>query len=99
MERLTVLAMLVIAGQAFAGIPRFADPVLIEDNGVPIDVGYYAAPMMFDWNRDGNKDMVVGQLTSGKIRFYPNVGDDSAPVFNGNSFMRASGAEITLPSG
>lgn len=102
MKKLTVLVLVllvILVPAAFAAIPRFADPVLIEDGGVTIDVGYYAAPNMFDWNRDGKKDMVIGQFSSGKIRFYPNVGDDSAPVFNGYEFMRASGAVIVLPSG
>ncbi len=96
---LVLVLLVILVPAAFAAIPRFADPVLMEDSGVVIDVDYYAAPMMYDWNRDGKKDMVVGQFTSGKIRFYPNVGDDSAPVFNGYEFMRASGAEIVLPAG
>lgn len=94
-----VLACLVAAPAASAPIPRFAGSVLIEDNGSVIDVGRYGAPVMFDWDLDGKKDMIVGQYTSGKIRFYPNVGEDSAPAFDGYNFMRASGVEITLPWG
>ncbi len=101
MKKLTgvLIAGLLLTLSAWAEIPRFAASVLIEDNGSAIDVGYYAAPVMFDWDLDGKKDMVIGQFHSGKIRFYPNVGEDSAPAFNGYSFMRASGVEITLPSG
>lgn len=99
MKTLVVLAVAGLAPLVFAAIPRFADPVLVEDNGVPIDVGYYAAPMMFDWNQDGRKDMVVGQFGSGMIRFYPNVGEDSAPAFAGYEFLYASGGQIILPSG
>ena len=101
MLKLTVLALacLIAAPLALAEIPRFAEPELIQDGGVPIDVGYYAAPMMFDWDLDGRKDMVAGQFGSGYIRFYPNVGDDSAPVFSGFEYLSASGAQITLPSG
>ncbi|UCG42350.1 MAG: hypothetical protein JSU73_10820 [candidate division WOR-3 bacterium] len=101
MLKLTVLALacLVATPLALAEIPRFAEPELIQDGGVPIDVGNYAAPMMFDWNEDGRKDMIVGQFSSGYIRFYPNVGEDSAPVFSGFEYMRASGSQITLPYG
>ena len=101
MLKLTVLALacLVASPLVLAEIPLFAEPELVEDGGVPIDVGYYAAPMMFDWNEDGRKDMVVGQFSSGYIRFYPNVGDDSAPMFSGFEYMSASGSQITLPSG
>ena len=71
MKRLTVfvLACVVAAPAAFAAIPRFAESVLVEDNGSVIDVGYYAAPVMFDWDLDGKKDMVIGQFHSGRIRF------------------------------
>ncbi len=101
MKRLIVLVLACVAAMptVFATIPRFVEPGLVENGGAAIDVGYYGAPMMFDWDLDGKKDMIVGQFTSGKIRFYPNVGEDSAPVFNGYSYLRASGTEITLPSG
>jgi len=78
---------------------RFSGPIPVYDAGVPIDVGYYGAPVMFDWNLDGNKDLICGQFTSGYIRFYPNIGPDSAPEFSGFSYMEASGSIITLPSG
>ena len=92
-------ALLLILGFALGAIPVFQDPVLVEDNGTPIEVGNYGAPVMFDWNRDGKKDLITGQLDSGKIRFYPNVGADLAPVFNGFEFLKADGAVVTLPYG
>lgn len=100
MKKLTVITLaLALLLPALATIPRFQESVLVEDAGVTIDVGYYAAPQMFDWNGDGSKDLVLGQFGAGNIRFYPNVGDDSAPVFRGFEFMRAGGVNITLPSG
>ena len=83
---------------AHAELPRFFGPVAILDNGVPIDVGEVSAPVMFDWDRDGNKDFLCGQYDSGKIRFYRNLGPDSAPVFSGYRFLRADSADITFPS-
>jgi hypothetical protein len=35
----------------------------------------------------------------GNIKFYRNVGTDSAPVFDGFEFLEASGETIELPSG
>ncbi|MBN2537573.1 hypothetical protein JXB37_04795 [candidate division WOR-3 bacterium] len=99
MRKVLVLGAALLATVAFAQIPRFAEPVLLTDNGTTIDVGYYGAPQMFDWDLDGRKDLVLGQFTSGYIRFYSNVGEDSAPAFSGFEYLRASGAQITLPSG
>jgi hypothetical protein len=83
---------------ARAELPLFNGPRAVLDAGAPIDVGLVSAPLMFDWNRDGAKDLLCGQFDSGKIRFYPNIGPDSAPVFNGYVFLRADGAAITFPS-
>jgi len=99
MKKLLALGVTLAAGFAFAQVPLFADGVLVQDNGSNIDVGYYGAPQMFDWDLDGKKDLVLGQFSSGYIRFYQNVGEDSAPAFSGFEYMSASGVQITLPSG
>ncbi|MEO0085159.1 MAG: hypothetical protein ABIK37_00870 [candidate division WOR-3 bacterium] len=98
MLRAAVL-ILAVAALALAETPRFDGPYPILDGGVPIDVGYYGSPVMFDWDGDGAKDLICGQFTSGMIRYYRNLGPDSAPLFNGYEFMRASGSTIILPSG
>jgi hypothetical protein len=97
--RFCVLVAFLAALPLSAETPRFTGPDTIRDAGVPIDVTWYGAPVMFDWNLDGAKDLVCGQFTGGYIRFYPNRGPDSAPVFNGFEYLYASGSQITLPSG
>uniref|UniRef100_A0A7C6EBY6 VCBS repeat-containing protein n=1 Tax=candidate division WOR-3 bacterium TaxID=2052148 RepID=A0A7C6EBY6_UNCW3 len=84
---------------AFAQAPRFIGPTYVLDGGVPIDVGYYGSPFMYDWDGDGKKDLIVGQFTYGYIRFYRNIGTDPEPLFSGYEFLYASGSQITLPSG
>ncbi len=92
--------MLLAATLTFAhAAPRFVGPTRIYDGSNPLVVSLYGAPCVYDWNGDGRKDMIIGQFTGGYIRFYPNVGTDAAPLFNGFSYQRASGAQITLPSG
>jgi len=98
-KRFALVAVVLFASLALGVTPRFTGPKMIEDNGTPIDVGYYGAPVMFDWNQDGAKDLVCGQFTSGMIRFYPNLGPDTAPDFNGFTYLEADGVQITLPSG
>jgi hypothetical protein len=93
-----VIVLAITAMVALAAIPRFIGPLPLYDGTERIDVDEYGAPVMADWNGDGNKDLICGQFDSGRIRFYANLGPDSAPVFDGYTFLRADGAEITLPS-
>jgi hypothetical protein len=100
MQKMFVLvAVALIAPLALGVTPRFAGPELINDNGTPIDVGYYGAPTMSDWNQDGAKDLVIGQYDLGKIRLYLNQGPDTAPEFNGYTFFQSGGGDVTLPYG
>lgn len=72
----------------------------VRDGGTPIAVGNYATPIMADWDGDGKQDLITGQYALGNIRFYPNVGTDSQPQFNGFQYLTDSAsARITLPWG
>ncbi len=100
MQKLAVLvALAFLAPLALGMTPVFNGPEFIRDAGVPIDVGYYGAPTVTDWNRDGAKDLVLGQYDLGKIRLYLNLGPDTAPDFNGYSFFKSGGVDISLPYG
>lgn len=45
------------------------------------DIGTRAAPRIYDWNGDGLKDILVGELY-GYIYYLQNNGSNNAPVFN-----------------
>jgi hypothetical protein len=100
MEKLFALvAVALFAPLALGVTPVFSGPEYVKDNGVPIDVGYYGAPTVTDWNKDGAKDLVLGQFDQGKIRLYLNQGPDTAPDFNGYAYFKSGGVDITLPYG
>lgn len=100
MQKLFVLAAVALLAPLALGVtPRFTGPELINDNGTPIDVGYYGAPTVYDWNQDSTKDLVLGQFDYGKIRLYLNQGPDTAPTFNGYTFFQSGGVDVTLPYG
>ena len=48
-----------------------------------------------DLNDDGRKDLVLGN-TEGQLVFYPNVGTDAAPLFDGSQLLEADGETIDL---
>lgn len=97
--RKAVLALILLFGFVMATAPAFGPYSWIEANGGKIDVGYYGSPCIVDWDGDGLKDLVMGQFTSGKIRFYANSGSNDSPVFTGFSYIQSDGADITLPYG
>jgi len=71
----------------FQNIGSLTNPVLtnrghVQANGVDIDVGSLAVPVVHDYDEDGRKDLILGQDPAG-IRLYLNVGTNAAPVFNG----------------
>lgn len=75
-------------------------PVRIEADGRPIDVEIgHAAPCSFDFDRDGKRDLLVGQFGGGKLRIYRNVGRESQPKFGEPEWFMAGGEIATVPAG
>jgi hypothetical protein len=82
------------------GFAAFQEGVKLKASGQVIDVDIgHLVPCVTDWNADGKKDLIVGQFSGGKIRLYLNQGTDSEPVFKEFTYLRAGGAEISLPAG
>ena len=99
--RHTVLTVALLAAGALGQTPVFDPPVAIQANGVPINVGYggNASPFVVDWDGDGRQDLLLGQYNLGKVRFYRNVGADTAPRFDEFEYLQADGADISLSYG
>jgi hypothetical protein len=95
------LMLVLFAAAAIAVPPVFDPPVAIEAGGLPINVGYggNASPFMVDWDGDHKQDLLLGQYDSGKVRFYRNVGEDTAPRFDTFEYLQAGGADISLSYG
>jgi len=55
-----------------------------------IDVGYYSHPTFVDIDDDGDYDMFIGE-NNGRIYFYQNDGDASAPVWTPRGMLTDSG--------
>ncbi len=83
----------------YAQAPVFFEPETIQASGANMQVDYYGAPYAYDWNGDGNKDLLVGQFVSGAVRLYENTGTNNNPQFGDFSYLQASGTNIALPSG
>ena len=76
------------------------DGVKLQADGKDIDVKIgHLVPSAVDFNGDGNKDLIVGQFSGGKIRLYLNQGTDSKPVFKDSVFLEAGAKPINLAAG
>ena len=94
-------ALTAILGTVLAQVPVFDPPVAIEAAGVPINVGIggNASPYVIDWDGDGKQDLLLGQYSQGKVRFYVNIGTNFAPEFGTFTYLQADGADISVSSG
>ncbi len=94
-----IVATLIAAAVSQAALPQFAAPFKVQAGGGDLTVELIADPFMVDWNGDGLNDLIVGQFTGGKIRFYPNTGTNQEPAFSGYTYLQADGADITTTYG
>jgi len=78
--------------------PAYADGVLLEAGGGPIDVGSDARPAFHDMDADGDQDLLVGSA-DGLIMLFRNTGSDSAPAFADGELLLADGAALDVGDG
>lgn len=65
---------------------KYGTPINIESNGSPMYHVSPATPHIIDYNRDGNKDLMIG-TSNGKIAYYENKGVNDAPVFGSPEYI------------
>jgi len=65
-------------GSTFVTVPG---QLHVPDNhGAPISVGSFSFPQLFDLDKDGLLDLIVGNKT-GEIAYYKNIGSTTVPNF------------------
>ena len=75
---------------------QFTEPVRLKagDAFVHVDSPGWAAPCWHDVDRDGKKDLVVGQFHGGKMRVYRNLGDGK---LDAGHWLEAGGKVAEVP--
>lgn len=53
----------------------------LDAGGNPIDIGSYATPQLVDVDRDGDLDLIIGEL-AGNINYYKNIGSATVPSYS-----------------
>ncbi len=75
--------------------PVFPSRVYVQDGVFNLDMGDESSPWAADWNRDGKKDLIIGD-DYGEVFYYENVGTDAAPAFSGYTKMQAGGGLLDV---
>jgi hypothetical protein len=77
-----------------------ARPRMVFDGTKPISAELgHAAPLLYDIDGDGKRELLVGQFGGGKLRIYKNMGTETNPRFNGYTFFEAGGKVASVPYG
>ncbi len=79
---------------------EFEKPVRLQAAGKPIDtVIGHAAPFVYDFDKDGKQDLLVGQFGQGRLKIYLNQGTNAAPSYGAGSWFQAGGKTASVPTG
>jgi len=98
--RITVTLLLTLLPAATALAQELGKPIRLEAAGRPIDTEIgHAYPYVYDIDKDGRRDLLVGQFGSGRLQIYRNLGTDAAPKFGENGWLEAEGKVVTTPAG
>lgn len=60
-------------GELNSGVPVFHDPVYFRQQADTLKFGALATPYVYDWDNDGDEDIVCGN-TAGSIGWFQNLG-------------------------
>ena len=88
--------VVLLGGAALASASEFEAPVMLKggDKAVRVESPGYAAPCWADVDRDGKKDLLVGQFSGGKIQVFKNLGDGKLAE---GKWLEAGGDVATIP--
>lgn len=79
--------------------PLFNAPTTLQMAGTDFDIGTRASPRVVDWDSDGLKDLLVGEV-EGYIYFLKNVGSNANPLFDvAQKLVLASGEPLRYMPG
>lgn len=84
------------SNQATTEQPRYASPVPVLADGMPVDVYGCPSPNFADFDGDGDLDLLCGEFLDG-FTYFENVGTRSEPRYTaGRALMQRDGTRLTM---
>jgi hypothetical protein len=92
------VALVENTGKLADRLPVFAAPRFFQQEADELKFGALVTPVSFDWDGDGDEDLVCGN-TEGQIGFFENLGGGPAPKWAAPRLLEADGRIIRIVAG
>lgn len=88
------VALVENTGEHKQGVPVFHQPKYFQQQADELKFGALATPFAYDWDGDGDEDIICGN-TAGSIGFFENVGtgDNGKPKWNAPQLLNVQTAD------
>ncbi len=83
--------VLLLRNEATNDSPRYASPVYVEVEGLPLDTFGCPSPNFEDFDSDGDLDLICGEFLDG-FTYFENIGSRKSPNY-------IDGGKLTTPDG
>ena len=92
------VAWLKSTGKMADGAPVFEAPSFFRQEADAVKIGALCTPVSFDWDGDGDEDLVAGD-TAGYLNFVENLDGGNPPRWAPPKYLEAEGKVIRIQAG
>ncbi len=92
------VALVENTGKTSGGMPLFLPPRFFRQEAGPLKFGALATPVAFDWDGDGDQDLLCGN-TAGYLAFIENLDSGDPPRWAAPRLLEAGGRPIRIMAG
>ncbi len=92
------IALVENRGLIIEGSPQFLPPKFFQQESDYVKFGVDSTPVSFDWDGDGDQDILCGN-SAGYIGFIQNLGGGASPIWDSPKYLDADGEIIRITVG